>query len=182
MKPTTRKEILDHILGIIEIPSTVSYVLENELGITSIGILINTNESALLEHNDIRLAHVTAIMLFTEWLKEYYEKHNDEPLEDWELTFTESTWNKFILKRGVDNASSSNSSSLASKSSSTAAEKDVNVSENEPTNVPKILETTEVKDIKPLINYQMPTIKIDVKSYPDFDGQLKNWKGFKQKV
>ena len=69
MKPTTRKEILEHILGIIKIPSTVSYVLENELGITSIGILINTNESALLEHNNIGLAHVTAIMLFTEWLK-----------------------------------------------------------------------------------------------------------------
>ena len=26
----------------------------------------------------------------------------------------------------------------------------------------------------------MPAIKIDVKSYPEFDGQLKNWKGFKQ--
>ena len=31
------------------------------------------------------------------------------------------------------------------------------------------------------MKYEIPAVKIDVKSYPEFDGQLKNWKSFKQK-
>ena len=87
MKPTTRKEILEYILEIIEIPSTVSYVLENDLGIKSIGILINTNEDAMMNHEDIGLAHVTAITLFAEWLKGYFKRNNNEPPDDWEEAF-----------------------------------------------------------------------------------------------
>jgi len=30
-------------------------------------------------------------------------------------------------------------------------------------------------------NNVMPMVKIDVRSYPEFDGTLKNWKGYKQK-
>ena len=47
-------------------------------------------------------------------------------------------------------------------------------------------EVEQVDDIvnrnrKTSANFSMPAVKIDMNSYPEFDGQLKNWKSFKKK-
>jgi len=111
MKSTTRKEILDYVLDIIEIPKSIGITLSDDFRRKSIRILINTNEKALLNDDDISLAYVTAISLFTEWLKKYIDGNDGEPRVDWSEAFTEVIWDKFILKRGADTASSSSGSS-----------------------------------------------------------------------
>jgi len=102
---------LDYVLDIIEISKSTGINLNDYVGIKRIGILINTNEKILLDDDDISLARVTAISLFTEWLMEYLNKNDDEPPVDWSKEFTESIWDKFFLKRGADTASSTSGSS-----------------------------------------------------------------------
>ena len=125
MTPTTRKEVLDYVLDIIEIPKSVGITLTDDFGIKSIGILINTDEKALLDDEDISLAHVTAISLFTEWLKEYIDGNDNEPPENWSEAFTESIWDRFILKRGADTASSTSGSSNSKNEGDTKEENKV---------------------------------------------------------
>ena len=176
VEPTnkTRKEVLEYVLKTIEIPESVSFVLD-DLGIKSIPILINVNEKALMEHEEIPLANVTAIVLFAQWLKVYTENHKGKPPTNWETEFTEDIWDQFVLQRGLDNTSSFTSKSSSSNKSS---ENEIELVE-----VPTVPQVKTVNESKPeaKVSFDMPAIKIDVKSYPEFDGQLKNWKSFKQK-
>ena len=173
---TKRKEILDYVFSILEIPEEAATFFREEWQIKSVGMLINLEHEKMLELEEVAHGHVAAIALVTEWIKQYIET-NDGELPNWEEDLTEETWEDFILCQGAKKGGGI--STTTEEGSDTS--KDINQD-----NVDETIDTIE--SIDPVIkignspfNNAMPMVKIDVRSYPEFDGTLKNWKSYKQK-
>ena len=94
--------------------------------------------------------NIKAILLFNNWHQDMMTRQNG--VINWFTDFTEDLWEKYLQSYKILPASSSASSSP-----------------------PSYPTPTKVVTLN-----KMPTIKIDVKSYPEFNGNLTGWKSFKQ--
>ena len=98
----------------------------------------------------IKLGHVKSINLFKEWILNYMESNDDNLPQDWIIAFTTEIYDQFIIKKSATNGSTS-----------TIPTPQPSMSVNNTTNF-------------------LTNVKIDIKSYPVFEGQVKDWKKYKR--
>jgi len=152
---STRREIFLRTLRVIGLQDNDLETLSN-VGISSLGLIANFDTSELPD--TISKGKLKSIQLFQKWLVETRSSQVDSNPVDWS-TFTEDAWEDYMI-------------SQATKSPSPQVNKD---------------ESQEVVDVtgespKENVTFNtMPSVKIDIRSYPEFDGKLQSWKAFKQK-
>ena len=148
---TTRQDTLKAVFSVLGLSSTIQDVIDK--GINSIGTLCLFTEDELPD--TLNTANAKTITLFKQWFAERNSNQLSSSPFDWS-TFTADVWEDYML--------SQIKSTPEEKLSSSA------VNPNNPTNKP----TTNT-------THDLPQFKIDMKSYPEFDGKLTSWKAFKQK-
>ena len=114
--------------------------------IKSVGALINLDQSELMQIQEIRIGHIQALLLFKSWFSKYIGSNGNVP-SDWISTFTEDVWEDFMLKEAV--------------------------LPPPPLPIPPVTSSSVPTTSNTTI---FPSIKIDIKSYPEFSGKLKDWK------
>ena len=163
---TTRLKVLDHVLEVLQFPQAVITAIKDDGSVGSVGLLSNIDTDSFLQLEGVKIGHSKSLELFKFWVQDYVQVNDEFPL-DWEIEFTEEVWEDYMLKQGM--------LSLAAK--------------------PKVIKTEIKPDpvssanpspIKPKASTSgsviaLPQVKIDVKSYPEFSGSLKDWRVFKQK-
>ena len=159
----TRRNTLLRILQILTLPQPV-VDLFNEEGINSIGLLLNYSEMELMElkekvtEQSFQTSHIKLIILFRDWYVQFSSNLPQGTIIDWSTSFNEDVWEQYMLDHSVSGISSLGM----------ATQTVTNQTQN----------TANTSNIR---NNGNMSVKIDMKSYPEFDGKLNNWKSFKQK-
>ena len=110
------------------------------------------------KHEDILLlGYVKSILTFKKWCIDYTNNNPNTSLVniDWKNEFTIELWEDFVFKEG-------NGTTVMQQSASTGGAK------------------KEGNQATSQLTSNMPNVKIDIKSYPTYDGKLSAWKGYKQ--
>lgn len=152
---STRREIFLRTLRVIGLQDDDLETLSN-VGISSLGLIANFDTSELPD--TISKGKLKSIQLFQKWLVETRSSQVDSNPVDWS-TFTEDAWEDYMI-------------SQATKSPSPQ----VNTDESQ-----EVVDVTGESPKENVTFNTMPSVKIDIRSYPEFDGKLQSWKAFKQK-
>ena len=118
--------------------------------IRSVGALVNLDQAVLDPIQNIKVGHIQALLLFKIWFSKFLTENVDIP-GDWVSTFTEDAREEFLLKESII----------------------------PPPPTPLPAETTSVAPTSSSTS-NMPQIKVDIRSYLEFNGKLKDWKVFKK--
>jgi len=156
---TTRKGILTHVLTTLDIPEDVRSYIATQ-GIVSIGGLTSFKRSELEDLKTessgvMKLGHCKSLELFTKWIKEYMKDHKNTLPTEWTTEFNENIWENYCLSQ--------------------ESTKDYDDSSHDPSKAMKSIIIHEPSS-------NVTNIKIDIKSYPLFDGKLTEWKGYKRQL
>ena len=152
---STRRETFLRTLRVIGLQDDDLNTLSN-MGVSSLGLIANFDTNELPDA--ISKGKLKSIELFQKWLIETRSSQVDSNPIDWS-TFTEDAWEDYMI-------------SQATKSPSPRANVDKS---------PQVVDITGESPGKNVTFNTMPSVKIDIKSYPEFDGKLQSWKAFKQK-
>jgi len=186
MTSLSRIEILEYVLTVIGLTTNQISYMEEEMNIKSIGILINTNEEAFqnADTNVLKTGDYVSFLLFANWMDNYKNENGAFP-QDWTNNFSESIWDNYILEFGIEKAKVIVKSAGSSLSSPEVDPIPSQVDTPKEDAVEDVATTSSVSSgtsqVKYLNTQILPSIKIDVRSYPEFDGNLKNWRAFKHK-
>jgi len=162
----TRQAALSHVLDVMSIPTETKKLLIDN-AIRSISVLAtcsNEDFETLRKANpDVMLfGHVKSMLLFKKWCKNHTEENPSINLieMDWLNMFVEDKWDEFMMNDGLTNI---------------AITKQVPQSIQQPTLTTPSATTPSLTDVS-----SRPLVKLDIRSYPMFDGKLNHWKAFKQ--
>ena len=101
----------------------------------------------------MKIGHCKSLELFAERIKEYMKDHKNTLPTEWTIEFTENIWEIYCVSQ--------------------ESTKDDDDSSGDPS---KAMESITIHG--PTSN--VTNIKIDIKSYPLFDGKSTEWKGYKR--
>ena len=160
-KPTPADDFR-HVMSIIMLPDSALQVLEKE-AISNINVLLNFSFEELTKlqgkyPNDLLMGHVKSPSLFRKWCQTLVESDGYSAMSkvEWTNDFIYEIWDDFLIQE-----------MYSDKKKLTFDE--------------EIVEPTK-SIIKPSANEQiMSNVRIDIRSYPTFDGKHGEWKAFKQK-
>ena len=154
---STRLTVLNHVLEVLQFPQSVIDAIKDDASVGSVGLLTNIDGDQFLKLEGVKHSHTKSLYLFKLWFQEYVKVNRGTPV-DWELEFTEDIWEEFMITQGLSNI------------------------EAKPASIPSApvpYQVTSNTSVVPIAT--IPQVKIDVKSYPEFSGALKDWRVFKQK-
>ena len=126
------------------------------MGISSLGFIANFDTNELPD--TISKGKLKSIQLFQQWLVEVHSSQVDSEPINWS-TFTEDAWEDYMISQATKTPSPQ-----------------VNADKSQ-----QVVDITGDNSDKSVTFGTMPSAKIDIKSYPKFDGKLQSWKAFKQK-
>ena len=158
---TTRLAVLNHVLDILQFPQEVKDAIQEEASVKSVGLFANIEADRFLELEGVKHGHAKSMELFKLWFQDYIMMNSGTP-EDWEIEFTEEVWEDFMIEQALRKLKTS--PVLTS-----------------PAPVPPMVTSSSAPVVKSTTSVGLPQVKIDVKSYPEFSGTLKDWRVFKQK-
>ena len=160
MSTNTRKATLNHVLDILDFDQDAKDVMLGS-GIKSLSLLATCSEDELTviqeNHPDVMVfGHIKSINMFKLWCKQYADKNPTSSFTaiNWKEDFIHEIWDDFLMQQSKHSLEEANPSSQSSEVSSI---------------------TGKFKDAS------LSNIKIDIKSYPSFDGKLTSWRSFKQR-
>lgn len=160
-KMSTRQSALNHVLGVLDLSDEAKKLLQDNAikSISTLSMITEDEFTKLCEKHEsvLLLGYVKSILTFKKWCSNFTNDNPDKSLIniDWKDEFTIEMWEDFIFKESNANAEVKESDSTSS------AEKAGNQLSNQ-------------------VTANLSNIKIDIKSYPTYDGKLSTWKGYKQ--
>ena len=159
---TTRLAVLNHVLDILQFPQEVKDAIQVEASVKSVGLFANIEADRLLELEGVKHGHVKSLELFKQWFQDYIILNGRTP-DDWEMEFTEEVWEDFMIDQALKKLNTKLVITFSAP-------------------IPAMVTSGSVPVKTSSTSIGLPQVKIDVKSYPEFSGTLKDWRVFKQKL